>query len=253
MALNVAGTGVDRLKELSEGLSGADGEGIEIASGMSAEEETALAGEISDALADALAELGSDTSSPSGQDNTPSSPSTGSQSTNTSSGDSTDSGSNTSAELFLIKPVESIGKVAGNVKKFMTACADSMKVDTDKIKIASNGGSLGASEVLLVVIDKDLTIETTLNGSSIRGVCIFSSQRARVTINADDTKIGALLTYQLGSNNEATLSFGSEGKLDSGMATFSGSKNKVTTRSAKLTSCEKPYAIKLGSGSFECQ
>ena len=174
MALNVAGTGVDRLKELSEGLSGADGEGIEIASGMSAEEETALAGEISDALADALAELGSDTSSPSGQDNTPSSPSTGSQSTNTSSGDSTDSGSNTSAELFLIKPVESIGKVAGNVKKFMTACADSMKVDTDKIKIASNGGSLGASEVLLVVIDKDLTIETTLNGSSIRGVCVFS-------------------------------------------------------------------------------
>ena len=61
VALNVAGTGVDRLKELSEGLSeglsGADGEGIEIASGMSADEETALAGEISDALADALAEL----------------------------------------------------------------------------------------------------------------------------------------------------------------------------------------------------
>ncbi|MEY2987871.1 MAG: hypothetical protein RJB13_1392, partial [Pseudomonadota bacterium] len=73
------------------------------------------------------------------------------------------------------------------------------------------------------------------------------------TVNAGNTKVGALLSYQAGANNEATISFGTDGKLDSGMATFSGSKNKVVANSAKLTSCDKPYVLRLGAGTFECQ
>lgn len=239
VSLNVSGTGVDRLKEFTEKLGGADGEGVQIESGLSPEEEAATADEINDALADALAELDSDGGHSSGQNDGAKSPSQGSSSTST--------------ELFLIKPVESIGKVAGNVKKFITACAESMRVEEEKIKIASDGDSLGETDVLLVVIDKGLAIETKLNGNSIRGVCIYSSQGSKVTVNAGNTKVGGLLSYQAGANNETTITFGTNGKLDSGMATFSGSKNKVAAKSAKLTSCDKPYVLRLGAGTFGCE
>ncbi|NBW82717.1 hypothetical protein EBR21_13280, partial [bacterium] len=132
-------------------------------------------------------------------------------------------------------------------------CAQAMKVDSSKLRRINGSGSVAKDEVAVIELDRE-SLNVNLVGAELRGICVFTSHGAQVSVTLDGVKVGGSLTYQQGNGGLTTFSFGANGKLDSGIASFSGGGNKVSYKSAKLASCTAaPWFYSIGAGSVVCE
>lgn len=271
----VSGSGVDRLRQLSEQAHKGGGDSVVIESGMTAAEEQESADAVAKEIAKAIAAGGT---SPQSGDAVPpaeAAPATNSSTGNAPAGNEPAAGApsgissgvaapvpvpatptpevKSTSSPFRMLPIEGLGRVAGRVDKFKQACAESLQVPLTKVKSTSEAAGLASDEVLLIVLDRGLSLDTSLQGEALHGVCIFTGRGAVVNINAGNVKLNGVLSYQSGARNTTTFSFGEKGKLEAAIATFSGANNNLTLKSSKISSCSAPVVLKLGAGIVGCQ
>ncbi|NBX17393.1 MAG: hypothetical protein EBR09_08520 [Proteobacteria bacterium] len=288
--VKVSGTGADRVKELIKQAQKSDAEAVAVESGMSPAEEAQIAEQIAKEMASAVppesgaAQPANPASAPAGGTSavsppvsgSPESPSAGS---NQSSANSSPAAPSTqvsnpmppssvpqvsnqppaaappaaTAEPFRVKPAQSLGQFAGRLDKFRQGCADTLKVPLSKVKFLSDSEKFAADEVLLIAIDKGLSLTTSLQGASLHGVCVYAAKGSTVSIDAGDTKLNGILSFQSGARNKTTFSFGAKGRVESALVLFAGSQNSTVFSASKISSCNAPVLVKFGAGSLTCQ
>jgi hypothetical protein len=129
--------------------------------------------------------------------------------------------------------------VGDDAAAFREACAQAMKVDKGKLVIAGEGkGKLNKDSVLVVyAVGGSLTVKP--EGEKFRGLCVFASGGANVTINAGKTRVNGLYIYERGNNNKTNANFSDSGRFKSGVVMFSGNANAVIIKGVNDCKCKK--------------
>lgn len=129
--------------------------------------------------------------------------------------------------------------VGDDAAAFREACAQAMKVNKGKLVIAGEGkGKLNKDSVLVVyAVGGSLTVKP--EGEKFRGLCVFASGGANVTVNAGKTRVNGLYIYERGNNNKTNANFSDSGRFKSGVVMFSGNANAVTIKGVNDCKCKK--------------
>lgn len=141
--------------------------------------------------------------------------------------------------------------VGDDAALFLEACAQSMKVDKKNLVIAGDSNGKLKKNQVLVVFASGGTLNVTPEVEKFRGLCVFASAAATVTVSASKTKINGLYIYERGNNNRVNLQLSKGGKYKSAVAVFSGSGNSLDIKGVSDRKCRKLKTY--GSpGSVQC-
>ncbi|MFZ9521658.1 MAG: hypothetical protein ACO3A4_14385 [Silvanigrellaceae bacterium] len=149
-------------------------------------------------------------------------------------------------------------QIGDDANAFKESCRQSLKIkkEDEKKKIVIAGDSKGklSKDSILLVIANAGSLSITPDAKKLRGVCIYASNQATVSLIAGKTKIAGLHVYERGNGNKVDVSFSDGGKFKRGFVSFSGTKdNSLKISGSKESRCKKFKVYGLtGTYSYSC-